>query len=86
MGGDGFHVVDIQIVVRFEQHLASEQRALDFFTSIVKTAKDPAVRQMAEEFVEEEAEHVNLVHRLLRKYPTPKATWAEDPDPPHPQD
>ncbi len=36
---------------------------------------------MAEEFVEEEAEHVNLVHRLLRKYPAPPATPAGDDDP-----
>jgi rubrerythrin len=65
--------------------LAGEQRALDFFASIVETAKDPAVRKMAEEFVEEEAEHVNLVHRLLRKYPKPAETWSQDPDPPNPQ-
>jgi hypothetical protein len=32
--------------------------------------------------VEEEAEHVNLVHRLLRKYPKPGESWSEDPDPP----
>jgi hypothetical protein len=37
---------------------------------------------MAEELVEEEAEHVNLVHRLLRKYPAPAPGWAQDPDPP----
>ena len=66
--------------------LASEQRALDFFTSIVKTAKDPVIRKMAEEFVEEEAEHVNVVHRLLRRYPEPPQSWSQDPDPPIPQD
>jgi rubrerythrin len=62
--------------------LAGEQRALAFFTSIVETAKDAKVQAMAGEFVEEEAEHVNLVHRLLRKYPQPPESWSHDPDPP----
>ena len=62
--------------------LAGEQRALAFFKSVVETTKDPAIKKMAEEFVEEEAEHVNLVHRLLRKYPEPPASWSQDPDPP----
>jgi rubrerythrin len=66
--------------------LAGEQRALAFFTSIVETAKDPKIKKMAEEFVEEEAEHVNLVHRLLRKYPAPDKSWAQDSDPPVPQE
>ena len=62
--------------------LAGEKRALEFFTSIVETTKDPKVKEMAEEFVEEEAEHVNLVYRLLRKYPRPDASWSDDLDPP----
>jgi rubrerythrin len=62
--------------------LAGEKRALSFFSHIAETAKDPKVRKMAEEFVEEEAEHVNLVHRLLRKYPPPPSGWAQDSDPP----
>jgi hypothetical protein len=37
---------------------------------------------MAAEFVEEETEHVNLVHRLLRKYPAPPESWRQDLDPP----
>jgi hypothetical protein len=32
--------------------------------------------------MEEEAEHVNLVHRLLRKHPQPPDSWSDDPDPP----
>ena len=66
--------------------LAGEKRALEFFTSIAATAKDPKIKKMAEEFKEEEAEHVNLVHRLLRKYPPPSESWAQDSDPPTPQE
>jgi len=62
--------------------LEGEKRALAFFAGIVETAKDPKIKQAAAEFVEEEAEHVNLVHRLLRKYPEPPGNWAEDSDPP----
>ncbi len=62
--------------------LAAEHRALAFFESVVETAKDPAIRKLADEFVEEEAEHVNLVHRLIRKYPKPADDWSSDPDPP----
>jgi rubrerythrin len=66
--------------------LKGEERALAYFTSIVENAKDPKVKAMAAELVEEEAEHVNLVHKLLRRYPKPAADWADDPDPPHPQE
>ena len=62
--------------------LAGEERALAFFKSVVESAKDPAIKRLAAEFVEEEAEHVNLVHRLLRKYPRPAESWSSDPDPP----
>jgi len=51
--------------------LAGEQRALDFFRSVVDSVKDPAIKKLADEFVEEEAKHVNLVHGLIRKYPKP---------------
>ncbi len=62
--------------------LAGEQRALAFFKSIVETTNDAEIKKAADELVEEEAEHVNLVHRLLRKYPRPADTWSSDPDPP----
>lgn len=66
--------------------LAGEKRALAFFSSIVETAKDPKVKEMAAELVEEEAEHVNLVYRLLRKYPEPTDSWHHDSDPAVAQD
>ena len=69
-----------------ELALAGEKRALGFFTSITEMAKDPKIKEMASEFVEEEAEHVNLVYRLMRKYSKPADTWAQDLDPPISQD
>jgi rubrerythrin len=66
--------------------LDGEKRALAFFTAAAETARDPAIRKIAAEFVEEEAEHVNLVNRLLLKHPKPEQSWSDDPDPPNPQD
>jgi rubrerythrin len=62
--------------------LKGEERALAYFTSIVETAKDPKVKALAAELVEEETEHVNLVHRLLQRHPKPSDSWADDLDPP----
>jgi len=62
--------------------LAGEKRALAFFNGIVETATDAKIKQMAAEFRKEEVEHVNLVQRLLCKYPAPSESWSEDPDPP----
>lgn len=66
--------------------LAGEKRALAYFTSIEETAKDPKVKALAAELVEEEAEHVQLVHRLLKRYPKPSENWADDMDPPASQE
>ena len=61
--------------------LAGEQHALAYFKSVVESTSDLRIKQMAEEFAEEEAEHVNLVHRLLRKHRAPDESWSDDPDP-----
>jgi rubrerythrin len=66
--------------------LAGEKRALAFFQSVVDSTKSPEIRKLAEEFVEEEAEHVNLVHRLLRRYAEPPELWSLDFDPAVPQE
>lgn len=66
--------------------LAGEKRALAYFSRVVETATDPKVKAMAAELLEEEAEHVNLVNRLLQRYPRPDDSWADDPDPPASQE
>jgi rubrerythrin len=63
--------------------LAGEKRALAYFEYVVETTTDPKIREMAAEFVDEEAEHVSLCHQLLRRYPAPgDGASREDPDPP----
>ncbi len=63
-----------------ELALAGEERALAFFSHVVDTAADPKIKEMAAEFVEEEAEHVNLCNRLIRRYPAGGSS-PTDPDP-----
>lgn len=66
--------------------LASEERALAYFTHVVATTSDDKIKEMAKEFVEEEAEHVAICHRLMRKYPAPEGdSWSQDMDPAVPQ-
>ena len=62
--------------------LAAEQRAVEFFDTMVREAHDAAVRRAAEEMRAEEVEHVELVKAWLAKVPKPGAEWAVDPDPP----
>lgn len=65
--------------------LEGEKRALDFFQRIASSTSDPEIKKLADEFVAEEAEHVDLVYSLLRKYPKPGESWDYDPDPATPQ-
>jgi len=62
--------------------LAAEKRAFAFFDRLVATARDDEMKKWAEEFREEEAEHIRLVEDLLKRHPEPDHDWAEDPDPP----
>jgi rubrerythrin len=61
--------------------LAAEKRALAFFSSVAGTATDARIKAMAEEFAEEETEHVNLVYRLMQRYLAPTHSWSDDLDP-----
>jgi rubrerythrin len=62
--------------------LAAEERALAFYTDVVNQAPTDDLRNLAEEFVLEEAEHVALVREWLQRYPEPEHDWDTDDDPP----
>ncbi len=62
--------------------LRAEQRALDFYSSVLEGGGNSSVQELARELAVEEREHVELVKTWLAKYPEPGADWAEDPDPP----
>lgn len=63
--------------------VAAEQRGLDFYADVGRTAEDPAVCALAEAYVAEETLHVAALKEWLAKHPSPKAGWNDDPDPPN---
>ncbi len=56
--------------------LDAEKRAQAFFGHVCRTAKDPALRGLAQEMAMEEAEHVAMVERMLDQTPDPNLDWA----------
>lgn len=65
--------------------LGGEERALAFWTELAAATMHPGIKKLAEEFVDEEYEHVELCHRLIRRYAGgPEA--QEELDPPWEQD
>ena len=60
----------------------TEVMARDFYARVADQAEDKDVRRYAQEFAEEEAEHVGYVDNWLAQYPAPE-TAREDDDPPH---
>lgn len=61
--------------------LINEERAVEFYDTVARLAASDTVRKTALEMVAEEREHVEIVQKLLEKYPEPAAGWDEDPDP-----
>ncbi len=62
--------------------LENEKNALKFFEDVAGNNRDTKVRELAEEFAEDEREHVQWMEEWLAKYPAPDADWDYDPDPP----
>jgi len=62
--------------------LENEMSALAFFEGIASSNTDERVYSLAEEFAEDERQHVAWMEEWLAKYPAPDADWDYDPDPP----
>lgn len=62
--------------------LDGERRAFEFFDRIAREHSDTDIRGIAEEYAEEEREHIGMVRDLLDRMPEPEADWSEDLDPP----
>ncbi len=65
-----------------EMALVGEEQAVAFFAQVMSRSNDPAVQSLAAAFATEEREHVELCHRLLRRYPASNLRSGDDPDPP----
>ena len=63
--------------------MGNERRAHDFYADIGRNSPHPDVRALAEEFAEEEKEHLELLEKWLRDIPESPDDTPFDPDPPH---
>lgn len=55
--------------------LGAETRAHAFFTQVLITTGDPALRALAREMAADEAEHIAMVERMLDEVPDPIVDW-----------
>lgn len=62
--------------------LENELNAMAFFEDIASNNPDARVCSLAEEFAEDERQHVAWMQEWLAKYPPPDDDWDYDPDPP----
>jgi len=62
--------------------LKAEKRAVDFFTRLVDQTGPGMIHDLAQELLDEERQHVELVEAWLAKLPEPDEGWDDDPDPP----
>ena len=62
--------------------LDNELRAMAFFNTIAEDSSDDEVRSLAQEFANDERQHVAWMKDWLAKYPPPDEHWDYDPDPP----
>lgn len=61
--------------------LANERRGWEFYNNAASDSPDSDVRKLAQDFAQEEAEHVEELEEWLAKTPRPTIDWADDPDP-----
>ncbi|MEM9303054.1 MAG: ferritin family protein, partial [Pseudomonadota bacterium] len=59
----------------------NESRGKAFYELVAQETQSAVVKELAEEFVEEEAEHVRLLEEWIAR--TPAESVGEDPDPPN---
>ena len=62
--------------------LENEEHALAYFTELAGRDGPEDFRRLADEFAEEEREHVKLVREWLARVPQPAEDWSSDPDEP----
>lgn len=55
--------------------LAAERRAKAFFDTVAAACDDPALRQLARDMADDEADHINRVERALAREPNPRIDW-----------
>ena len=84
---EAFDPADMHYLIRPYQAIAlaleHERRAVDFYAELAAGARRADVRKLAEQFADEEREHVGWLEQWLQRYPKPESDWDDDPDPPN---
>ncbi len=62
--------------------LHNEERGQKFYAGCAVLSDNADVKKLAQEFAEEESEHVDTLKEWIPRYPKPKENWDEDMDPP----
>ena len=62
--------------------LDNEMNAMAFFEGVATSNSEFRVRSLAEEFAEDERQHVAWMEEWLAEYLPPDSDWDYDPDPP----
>ena len=75
------YLMNIREALQFALH--NEVRGRDFYAQVAGTTPNPEVKEMAEEFTEEENEHVHLLEVWITNLTDPDTVRKEDPDPPN---
>ncbi len=60
-----------------------ESAAYEFYAGVAETTPNADTKKIAQEFAEEESEHVELLKGWVDKYPKPDEDWDYDPDLPN---
>jgi rubrerythrin len=83
-GEEGFdYMIEPYNALRYAR--GNEVRAMEYYRGVANEATDAEVKRLADEFAEEEAEHVAALEKWLARTPRPSRTWDEDPEVPAPR-
>jgi rubrerythrin len=63
----------------------NEVRAMEYYRSVASGTQETEIKRLADEFANEEAEHVAALDKWLARTPRPSSTWQADPDIPSPR-
>lgn len=62
--------------------LDCEKAAYSFYAQVAADTGNDKIRTLATKFSEEEAKHIDVIERWLKKYPEPDENWDHDMDHP----
>lgn len=78
---DAHYLMDTRQALNMALH--NEERGRQFYAAVAETSADEEVRKLANEFAEEEQEHVNILKKWVLHLSDPDTVPLDDLDPPN---